>query len=58
MSGWRDTEGRTRTERARERRREAHGHALDTVRHRPLSLLKPALALGFILILIAALLLR
>jgi hypothetical protein len=54
MSGWRDSEGQTPSERARDKRAEN----LDTLRHRPLSLVKPALALLFVLLLVAALVLR
>lgn len=54
-SGWRDTEGRTAAE--RQRLNDAAGRArfVDTVRRRPLSLVKPALMLALAAVLIFAL---
>jgi len=58
VSGWRDTDGRTAQQRRTVGEVEARTRFLDTVRHRPLSLVKPALGIAFVAILIAALLLR
>lgn len=58
MSGWRDTEGRTQGQRKQEQRTVERQHFVDRVRHRPLSSLRPALILVFLLIVAAALVLR
>jgi len=46
MSGWRDTDGRTAAERRRVEGEQARARFGDTVRHRPLSLVKPALMIA------------
>ncbi|WP_395646577.1 hypothetical protein [Terricaulis sp.] len=56
MSGWRDVDGRTASERRQHAGDVERTRLLDTLRHRPLSLVKPALAGVFVLLLIAALL--
>jgi hypothetical protein len=58
MGGWRDSEGRTAQQRRTDSGAAARAKLADTVRRRPLSLVKPALAAIFVAILIAALLLR
>lgn len=56
MSGWRDTEGRTATERRKQQNQTECARFFDTVRHRPASLVKPILGALFVVVLIAALL--
>jgi hypothetical protein len=55
MSGWRDADGRTNAERKRESADAARRSFLDTVRHRPANLVKPALGFAFVLVLAFAL---
>jgi hypothetical protein len=55
MSGWRDEDGRTATERTKDRQAQARARFAETVRRRPLSLVKPALAAVFIGVLVFAL---
>ncbi|MGH6952395.1 MAG: hypothetical protein ACREH4_16145 [Vitreimonas sp.] len=56
--GWRDAEGRTALERRRLNGAQGRARFIDRVRHRPLSLVKPALLLAFATLLAAALILR
>jgi hypothetical protein len=55
MSGWRDSEGRTASERARERGAEERAAFMQTARHRPLTILKGLLGFAFVLLLVFAL---
>ena len=54
MAGWRDTEGRTSHERAKERGAEERAAFMRTARHRPLTLLKGFLGFAFVLLLVFA----
>jgi hypothetical protein len=58
MSGWRDTEGRTRGERADFERARERARTIETIRRRPLRLLRPVLLGLFVLVVVAALVLR
>lgn len=58
MGGWRDIEGRTRAERQRQQRGLARASLFATIKQRPMSLLRPALATIFILVVVAAIALR
>lgn len=58
MGGWRDTEGRTRPARRQQEQAAQRARLADTVKRRPLSLLRPALFGLFVLVVIAALVLR
>ena len=49
MGGWRDVEGRTSSERNKRQRAADAAALVETVRRRPLSLVKPVV--GFVLIL-------
>ena len=53
-SGWRDAEGHTGSERHNEVRAKHFAHFLERVKHRPLSLVRPALIALFFAILILA----
>jgi hypothetical protein len=55
MSGWRDESGRTAAERKKIVHARDRARLAETVRHRPLSLVKPALGALFIAILVFAL---
>lgn len=55
MGGWRDEDGRTAAEREKNQRAGDRAHFVDTIRNRPLSLLKPALGLVFVGVLVFAL---
>jgi hypothetical protein len=55
MSGWRDTEGRTASDRRKPARETAHAEFADTARHRPLTLLKGLAGFAFMLVLAFAL---
>jgi len=55
MAGWRDSEGRTARERAKERGAEERAEFMRTARHRPLTLLKGFLGFAFVLLLVFAL---
>jgi hypothetical protein len=55
MAGWRDSEGRTARERARQRGAEEHAAFMHTARRRPLTILKGFLGFAFILLLVFAL---
>ena len=55
MAGWRDSEGRTATERTRERTAGDRARFMDTLRNRPASLLKTIVAFVFVLLLALAL---
>jgi hypothetical protein len=55
MAGWRDSEGRTASERAKERGAEERAVFLHTARHRPLTMLKGLLGFAFVLLLVFAL---
>ncbi len=55
MRGWRDTEGRTAAERKRLRGAGDRARFAETVRQRPLSLLKGLLGFVFVLVLAFAL---
>lgn len=57
MSGWRDTDGRTAGERRAREDQAARARFAETLKNRPLSLVKPALSALFVLVLIIALLL-
>ena len=57
MSGWRDNEGRTASERQKVERGQERARLAATIRHRPLSLVKPVLGGAFVLIVVIALLL-
>jgi hypothetical protein len=52
MSGWRDAEGRTASERRRLRAGEERARFVDTARRRPLTLLKSLAGFAFILLLV------
>lgn len=52
MSGWRDADGRTAAERRQVKSAEDRARLVDTVRHRPLSLLKGLAGFAFILLLV------
>ena len=54
MSGWRDEEGRTAADRKTRVKTEERARFLETVRNRPLSLVKPALGAVFIGVLVFA----
>lgn len=56
--GWRDAEGRTAPERRRLDSAQERARFIDRVRHRPFSLVKPALMLAFAALLAGALILR
>jgi len=55
MGGWRDSEGRTAADRKRESADAARRSFFATLRHRPASLVKPALGFVFVLVLVFAL---
>jgi hypothetical protein len=55
MAGWRDSEGRTASERAKLRGGEERDEFMRTARHRPLTLLKGFLGFAFVLLLVFAL---
>ena len=55
MSGWRDTEGRTASERNKQKAAQGLANFAETARYRPLSLLKGLLAFAFIAVLVLAL---
>jgi hypothetical protein len=57
MSGWRDTDGRTAGERRTREDQAARARLAETVKNRPLSLVKPIFSALFVLVLIVALLL-
>jgi len=54
MSGWRDTEGRTASERRKADGQAAAARLAATVRHRPLSLVKPILGALLVAVIIVA----
>lgn len=56
MSGWRDQDGRTAGERRKVEGEQERTRLLETVRHRPLSLVRPILGGPFVLLLVLALL--
>lgn len=56
MSGWRDEDGRTAGERRKVQSEQERAHLIDTMRHRPLSLVRPILGGLFVLLLVFALL--
>jgi hypothetical protein len=58
LSGWRDTEGRTRGVRKQEEQAVDRTRFMNRLKHQPLSLLRPALFALFVLAVIAALALR
>ncbi len=55
MSGWRDTDGRTATERKRLHAENDRAQFVDTLRRRPFSLLKGLLGFAFLVVLALAL---
>jgi hypothetical protein len=55
MGGWRDAEGRTAAERKQANADAARRSFLATLRHRPASLVKPALGFVFVMVLVFAL---
>ena len=55
MAGWRDSEGRTARERAKQRGAEERAAFMDTARHRPLTIVKGLLGFAFVLLLVFAL---
>ncbi len=55
MSGWRDEDGRTAADRQKMQSASDRAHFFDTLRNRPLGLVKPALGFLFIGILVFAL---
>ena len=55
MSGWRDQDGNTAAERRKVSGERERARFLETVRHRPLSLVRPILGGLFVLVLIFAL---
>lgn len=57
MAGWRDTEGRTATDRRKQGDAAARARFAETVKNKPLSLVKPVMSAAFVALLIAALLL-
>jgi hypothetical protein len=56
MSGWRDQDGNTAAERRKLRSEQDRATFADTVRRRPLSLVRPILGALFVAILVFALL--
>ena len=56
--GWRDAEGNTASERHKQVRATRVAHFLDRAKHRPLSLVRPALIALFFAILILAVAMR
>lgn len=56
MSGWRDQDGNTAAERRKVSGERERTRFLETVRHRPLNLMRPILGATFVLVLIFALL--
>lgn len=56
MSGWRDQDGNTASERRKIGGQHERARFLETVRHRPLSLLRPLLGALFVFVLVFALL--
>lgn len=56
MSGWRDADGRTAADRKKSQRNEDRARLAETVRNRPLSLVRPVLSALFVGILVVALL--
>lgn len=58
MGGWRDADGRTAADRRRQGKAEDAARFRDTVRHRPLSFVKPIVGGLFILLLVLALMFR
>lgn len=55
MAGWRDAEGRTARERAKERGMEERAAFMHAARHRPLTFVKGLLGFAFVLLLVFAL---
>jgi hypothetical protein len=55
MGGWRDEDGRTASEREKVQRASDRARFAETLRNRPVSLLKPALGLVFVGVLVFAL---
>lgn len=55
MSGWRDEDGRTAAERRKGDQAKERARFVETVRNRPLSLVKPALGALFVGVLVFAL---
>jgi hypothetical protein len=55
MAGWRDTEGRTARERAKEHGMEERAAFMHAAKRRPLSLVKGLLGFAFLLLLVFAL---
>ncbi len=55
MSGWRDGEGRTASDRRKHEGRTERLRFMETLRYRPQTLIKPALSAAFVALLIFAL---
>ncbi len=55
MAGWRDSDGRTARERAQRRSASERAEFMRTLRRRPLTIVKGALGLAFVLLLSVAL---
>lgn len=55
MSGWRDSDGRTASDRKSAQRAEERAQLAETVRNRPLRLAKPLLGALFVSVLVFAL---
>jgi hypothetical protein len=55
MGGWRDLDGRTHAERRQSNAQTERRAFLDTLRHRPASLVKPLLGFLFVMVLVFAL---
>lgn len=56
MGGWRDEDGKTAAERRKVSGKRERAQFLDTLRHRPLTLVRPILGALFALVLVFALL--
>lgn len=54
MSGWRDADGRTAIDRRHQQNAANRANFFDTLRNRPLSLIRPLLGALFILVLVFA----
>jgi hypothetical protein len=55
MSGWRDADGRTAAQRKKSEREGERARFAETVRYRPLSLLKGLLGFAFVMVIVFAL---
>lgn len=54
MSGWRDADGRTAAERRKQQGAQERARLAETLRYRPMSLVRPLLGAGFVAVLVIA----